>query len=163
MKQMSVIKFFVSNLNNYIAYHAIDSIESLAYELNITPRRLKSWLLYSRIPTLSTIDYIADRLHVKSSQLIGENINFQTHEEEIIINDSRKYFHKNLRKYLNNYDIKNGKDFEYFFDKKLSRHTYYSYFKGSPRIPCIRTLELIASYFDVPPKKLIERTDNNAK
>lgn len=159
------MKFFVNNLNSYMAIKNFQSIKQLADELNLNYKRVESWIYYSKIPSITTLDYVADKMNVFTHDLIGKKINFSTTQKNTIIyNNSPHMFCINLRKFLNSYDIKSAGEFSDYFEDKISKHTYYSYFrKNNPKIPSLKTIEEIAESFNLNPYKLIERTDNNVK
>lgn len=151
----------VNNLNSYMAFKGFESIEELASYLNFNIETIKSWLYYRRCPCLQKLDYIANLCNVYTHDLIGRDIDFYSYNlNKRINNNSFITFPINLRKFLNQSDIKSAQEFESIVDKKISRHTYYSYFKNiNAKIPSLNTLECISCYLTVEPYKLIERTD----
>ena len=154
------MRFFVKNLNSFMAYKHLNTIKELSAYLELNPRRIESWLNFNRIPTLKTLDNVANKLKVDTHALIGEDICFNNKTYiNFKINDSANMFYINLRKFLNSYDIKSADEFYDYFEQKISKHTYYSYFKEkNPKIPSLKTLEMLASYFYLKPYQLIERT-----
>lgn len=153
---------FVSNLNLYMAYNKIQTIEDLSLIIDVKLETLRSWMYFKYCPSLRTLDKIADILKVPTHTLVGEKINFDSVDKrKFIVNDSTLVFSVNLRKFLNKNDIKSAKDFEYISNNLISKYTYYSYFKNSNRkIPSLKMLENISIYLNIEPYKLIERTDN---
>lgn len=158
IKQMTTMRLFVTNLNNYISYKQLDTVKDLSVHLSINYNRLVSWLNFQRTPPLVVIDEIANILQVSSRDLIGTQIDFNSYTFIRRINNiSNEKFCVNLRKYLNKYDIKTAADFVTYFDGEFSEHTYYSYFKNkNNKTPSLKSLEILSQFLEVSPFKLIE-------
>lgn len=153
---------FVNNLNLYMAYKNFSSIKELSLNLNINFETVKSWMYFNRCPSLKTLDRIANFFKIHTHTLISKEINFASiNKRNSIVNDSTLVFPINLRKFLNENDIKSAKDFEHTSNNLISKYTYYSYFKNSnTKIPSLQMLENISYYLNIEPYKLIERIDN---
>lgn len=153
---------FVSNLNLYMACNKIQTIKDLSLSFGIKSETVRSWMYFKYCPSLRTLDKIADILKVPTHTLIGKEIDFNSiNKRRFIVNDSASVFSVNLRKFLNENDIKSAKDFECVLNGLISKYTYYSYFKNSnTKIPSLQMLENISLYLNIEPYKLIERTDN---
>ena len=160
-KDLVCMNLFVGNLNSYVAFKGFSSIKELAFYLDINIETIRSWIYYRRIPSIRKLDYIANLCNVYTHDLIGCNINFHNYNFGTPINNnSFIVFPINLRKYLNKNDIKSAIEFEYIMSKKVSIHTYYSYFKNSNcTLPSLNMLEYISHHLSIEPYKLIERTD----
>jgi hypothetical protein len=152
------MKFFVTNLNNFIFYKRLTTVKDLSYYLSINYNRLVSWLNFQRTPPLVVIDEIANAMQIYPKDLIGQTIDFNKYTFiGRIESSSSEKFCVNLRKYLNKYDIKSAADFVAYFDGVFSEHTYYSYFKNkNSKTPSLKSLEILSQFLEINPHKLIE-------
>ncbi|HEY5587690.1 MAG TPA: hypothetical protein VIK86_01900 [Candidatus Paceibacterota bacterium] len=158
---LTCMQFFVTNLNSYMAFKKINSVRLLAKDLTLNYKRVESWIYFSKTPSIITLDIVADRMNVLTYDLIGKKIFFLGKDKKTIIaNNSPPLFCRNLRKFLNKIDIKSADEFSSYFEEKISKHTYYSYFrKSNPMIPSLKTAEEIAELLGLQLYDLIKRGD----
>lgn len=162
MLENSSLKILVTNLNKLmLTFTDKPNYEALASRLSIKLSTLKGWMSQKRMPTLKTIDKIADCLGCHTYQLLKPD--GQLKNAGISFNDSSTIFLQNLQAIFNE-----NKKFSLIEKHNLVNSDYkpddhyitetmlISYLRTNRRrIPPLKTLDYIARSLKVESYELL--------
>lgn len=146
---------FISHLENYLTEY--DTYENLALFLGVSDSTLKSWLLGTRSPKLSSIDIIANRIGCYSSDLIN---NMPISDVGFHQNCSRDNFVKNINIiFIENQCFSMPQKLN-LLNNSVTDYALISYLrKSNYRTPTLSKLDLIANQLNINSFELIKEID----
>lgn len=158
-KMNDSVAAFCNNLSKYYAEN-YSTYSQMAADLGISLGTLKCWMSGKRIPKLSTLRELADKMGCYTYNLIKPFGN--TEDVGIINNDVHKLFSERLRiVFLERKAITNSKKF-YIVNEVISPDTLMSYLrKKDYRLPTLRTLDRIADALNIKSYELLKEDTSN--
>ena len=150
---------FNDNLSKYYTEN-YSTYSEMADNLDISLGTLKCWMSGQRIPKLSTLKKLADRMGCYTYNLIKPLGN--TENVGIVNNDVHKVFSERLRiVFLERKIITNSKKF-YIVNEAISPDTLMSYLrKKDYRLPTLRMLDRISDALNVKSYELLKEDTLN--
>lgn len=147
---------FQNNLSNYYTKHYdTNPYKKLAAELNVSLGTLKCWMSGKRIPSLSTLKELSDKLGCHTYNLIEPAGNIE--RADIINNDIHKVLSERLQiiflergaiSVLNKLNVLNF---------SISQDSLTSYLRSTNfRLPTLRTLDRIADELGIKSFELLK-------
>lgn len=146
---------FVTNLNQISLATGCTSNYSLSKLIGVNYNTLRGWMANSRSPKLSTLDLVADRLGVNTSDLLNPAYCYKSTKDKKH-NKSAVNFRRNLQKAFIASDRTSWQSREALLFGLISVDSLKSFFrKENYRSPSLTQLDSIASALGVKSYELI--------
>ncbi len=152
---MDLSTILLNNLMNVYRNYNCKTYSDLSSILNVNYNTLKGWMAHSKQPSLSTLDAIANNLHIRTSELLNPDFDIDT-APRASKNRSAVNFRRNLQLVFiqNNCTSWNSRlTILYGF---ISIDSLKAFFRNNhPNSPSLLQLEHIASALGIKPYELI--------